>query len=332
MARTEAKAKADPSGMTNSGQANNGQANNGQASSGPANKGMANKGLTAKAGPIKHVIYIIKENRTYDQILGDLAYEGTPVGNGDKSLTMYGRDITPNQHKLALQFGVLDNFYDSAEVSGDGHVWSNSAIGTDYLERTWQLNYRGRERGYDFEGVVSQGLPLEQNIPDVNEPGSGYIWTNVAKHGLTLMHFGEYISSTFCNDKEGAGAELDPTNGPMGPGKACAEGAAVKPGEKLPTVWGGGINKWPVGDPAACDQQGDEARAGGPFRKRGPGLQSACSGPGAGRHFFEASRRLDRRPQGRPRYHAQLHQPAPGQRPHGRNDARRTDPEIVGRG
>ena len=78
---------------------------------------------------IKHVIYIIKENRTYDQILGDLKQDGKPVGNGDPSLTMYGEAITPNLHKLALQFGVLDNFFDSGEVSGDGHVWSNAAIG-----------------------------------------------------------------------------------------------------------------------------------------------------------------------------------------------------------
>ena len=92
--------------------------------------------------PIKHVIYIIKENRTYDQIFGDLKQNGKPVGNGDASLAMYGEDVTPNQHKLALQFGVLDNFFDSGEVSGDGHVWSNAAIGTDYLEKTWQQNYR----------------------------------------------------------------------------------------------------------------------------------------------------------------------------------------------
>ena len=69
------------------------------------------------------MIYILKENRTYDQIFGDL-----PVGDGDPSLTMYGADITPNEHKLALQFGVLDNFYDSGEVSGDGHLWSTAAI------------------------------------------------------------------------------------------------------------------------------------------------------------------------------------------------------------
>jgi len=121
---------------------------------------------------IKHIIYIIKENRTYDQILGDLSKDGKPVANGDPSLTMYGQTITPNEHKLALQFGVLDNFYDSGEVSGDGHVWSNAAIGSDYLEKTWQQNYRGGQRTYDYEGVVAEGYPLLQKIPDVDEPGS----------------------------------------------------------------------------------------------------------------------------------------------------------------
>ncbi len=124
------------------------------------------------ANPIRHVIYIIKENRTYDQILGDLG-----VGNGSPGLTMYGEEITPNEHKLAKQFGVLDNFYDSGEVSGDGHVWSNAAISSDYTEKTWQQSYRGKERVYDFEGVVENGYPLLEGISDVNEPGSGYIWT-----------------------------------------------------------------------------------------------------------------------------------------------------------
>src|SRR5205807_2663646 len=87
--------------------------------------------------PIKHVIYIIKENRSYDQVLGDLS-----VGNRDPSLVMYGEEITPNQHKLAREFGVLDNFYDSGEVSGDGHNWSTSAIGSDYLEKNIQVSYR----------------------------------------------------------------------------------------------------------------------------------------------------------------------------------------------
>ena len=189
---------------------------------------------------IKHVIYIIKENRTYDQLFGDLSKDGRPVANGDPSLTMYGEEITPNQHALALQFGVLDNFFDSGEVSGDGHVWSNAAIGTDYLEKTWEQNYRGGERGYDFEGVVAEGYPLLQNIPDVNEPASGYLWTNLAKHNKTLYHFGEYISSTFCNE----GGEANSQDGPMLPGETCTR-PEIAPGDPLPASWGGGTNKWP---------------------------------------------------------------------------------------
>ena len=217
-----------------------------------------------KPGPIRHVIYIIRENRTYDQLFGDLG-----VGNGDKSLTMYGREITPNAHKLALQFGVLDNFYDSAEVSGDGHVWSNTAIGTDYLERTWQLNYRGAQRGYDFEGVVSSGLPLEQKIPDVNEPNSGYIWGNLTKHGMTLYHFGEFISSRFCTEKAGGGAQTDSQQGPMLEGAVCSRND-VKPGEKLPEVWGGGVNKWPWAIPLIASNKATKPELVGHFAPEAP--------------------------------------------------------------
>jgi DNA-binding beta-propeller fold protein YncE len=193
-----------------------------------------------RSNPIKHVIYIIKENRTYDQILGDLSQDGKPVGNGDAKLTMYGAAVTPNEHKLALQFGVLDNFFDSGEVSGDGHVWSTAGIGSDYLEKNWQQNYRGDERPYDFEGVVADGYPLLQNIPDVNEPWSGYLWGDLAAHGKTYYHFGEFISSTFCNEKMVA----DPKLGPMLAGPACAK-KEYAPGEALPEAWGGGTNKWP---------------------------------------------------------------------------------------
>ena len=108
---------------------------------------------------------------------------------------------------------MLDNFFDSGEVSGDGHVWSNAAIGTDYLEKTWQQNYRGSQRTYDFEGVVADGYPLLQKIPDVNEPASGYLWGNLAAHGKTYYHFGEFISTTFCTDAEAAHA-ANPQLGP----------------------------------------------------------------------------------------------------------------------
>jgi YVTN family beta-propeller protein len=191
-------------------------------------------------GRIKHVIYIIKENRTYDQIFGDLTQNGKPVGNGDPSLTMFGESITPNLHKLVLQFGVLDNFFDSGEVSGDGHVWSNAAIGTDYLEKTWQQSYRGNQRSYDYEGVVAEGYPLLQKIPDVNEPRSGYLWGDLAAHGKTYYHFAEFISSTFCDESQTANPQL----GPMLEGRSCAH-KAIAPGETLPAEWGGGVNKWP---------------------------------------------------------------------------------------
>jgi YVTN family beta-propeller protein len=198
-----------------------------------------------KGSPIKHVIYIIKENRTYDQVLGDLAKDGKPVGNGDASLAMYGALTTPNQHELALQFGVLDNFYDSAEVSGDGHVWSNAGIGTDYLEDTWQQNYRGRQRTYDYEGMVADGYPLLQHIPDVVEPQSGYLWTDMVAHGKTVYHFAEYISSIFCGDKDAKKIVADPKLGAMSGGEAACATPTIKPGEAMPEEWGGGKNLWP---------------------------------------------------------------------------------------
>jgi len=207
-------------------------------------KAAAEKVAFAGGGDrIKHIIYIIKENRTYDQILGDLNKDGKPVGNGDASLAMYGEAVTPNEHKLALQFGVLDNFFDSGEVSGDGHVWSNAAIGTDYLEKTWQQSYRGSQRSYDYEGVVAEGYPLLQKIPDVNEPASGYLWGNMAAHHKSYYHFGEFIASTFCNAKKSANPQL----GPVLEGASCKR-AAVAPGEAMPEEWGGGVNKfaWPI--------------------------------------------------------------------------------------
>lgn len=194
----------------------------------------------AGTNPIRHVIYIIKENRTYDQVFGDLG-----IGDGDPSLTMYGRSITPNLHKLAQQFGVLDNFYDSGEVSGDGHVWSNAAITSDYTEKTWQHSYRGRERQYDFEGVVEQGYPLLEGISDINEPASSYLWTNFARHGKTLYHFGEYISTKFCDDSGEAPKDKSPLAGtPEPPPEHCKVGA-IRKGEAIPANYGGGVSPYP---------------------------------------------------------------------------------------
>jgi len=217
---------------------------------------------------IKHVVYIIKENRTYDQILGDLKKDGKPVGNGEPSLTMYGEAITPNEHKLALQFGVLDNFYDSGEVSGDGHVWSTAAIGTDYLEKTWQQSYRGGQRTYDYEGVVANGTPLLEKIPDVNEPMSGYLWGNLAAHGKSYYHFGEFIATVFCTDEKKKG-EVNPQQGPMLAGQDCSH-KVIAPGETLPTEWGGGVNKWPWAIPLMASNTATKPQLVGHFAPEAP--------------------------------------------------------------
>ena len=192
-------------------------------------------------GLIHHVIYIIKENRTYDQVFGDLK-----VGNGDPSLTMYGEEITPNQHQLAREFGILDNFYDSGEVSGDGHNWSTAAIASDYLEKAIQPGYRNNEeRTYDYEGENANLIPLENDMPDVNETGTGYIWTNVAQHRLTYRHYGEYVTTKWCNEPA---ATASPRQGMPSPaGHACPK-TAIQKGEPLPANFGqphGSPSPWP---------------------------------------------------------------------------------------
>jgi len=213
-----------------------------------------NNGMLAKArsigfaggrDPIHHVIYIIKENRSYDQVFGDIK-----EANGDASLVMYGEDITPNQHKLARQFGVLDNFYVSGEVSGNGHVWSTAAITSDYTEKTWEISYRSGERLYDYEGEVSKGYPLEQGIPDVDEPATGYLWGDVARAGRSYRHYGEFVATEWCNEFT---PQQSPTAGtPRPQGEACPQ-TFVHPGEPLPANVGqphGGPSPWPWAVPA----------------------------------------------------------------------------------
>jgi hypothetical protein len=200
----------------------------------------------AGANPIHHVIYILKENRTYDQVFGDLK-----VGNGDSSLTMYGADITPNQHKLALQFGVLDNFYDSGEVSGDGHEWSNAAITSDYNEKTWQIGYRGKERTYDFQGTVADEFPLENGEPDVDAPATGYIWDNLAKNGLTYRDYGEFVLAVWCKPPTDAAAP--PQDGTTSRMSAECPRQNIKKGDPLPPNVGdphGSASPWPWSVPA----------------------------------------------------------------------------------
>ncbi len=189
--------------------------------------------------PIRHVLYILKENRTYDQIFGDL-----PAGDGDKSLTMYGAEITPNEHSLALQFGVIDNFYDSGEVSGDGHVWSTASTTSDYNEKTWPIGYRSQERTYDSGGSVADEIPLEQGIADVDDPATGFLWDNLAKHNLTYRVYGEFIAAVWCRSEKAH----SPKDGTPSPLSAICPNASIRKGEALPPNVGnprGGPSPWP---------------------------------------------------------------------------------------
>jgi DNA-binding beta-propeller fold protein YncE/phospholipase C len=128
--------------------------------------------------PIEHVVYIVKENRTYDQVLGDIG-----KGNSDPSLVLFGEKIGPNHHKLAREFVLLDNFYVSADVSADGHNWSTAAIAPDYVQRMWPNSYGGRRKHYDYEGGEPAAVPP-----------AGYIWNNVLAKGLTMRNFGYFVN------------------------------------------------------------------------------------------------------------------------------------------
>lgn len=133
--------------------------------------------------PIKYVFYVIKENRTYDQVLGDI-----PQGNGDTSLVLFGERITPNQHKLAREFILLDNFYVDGEVSADGHNWSTAANANDYLEKTWPTDYGGRGGRYDAEGNR-----------EIANPDRGFIWDYCKRAGISYRTYGEFADDYKAN-------------------------------------------------------------------------------------------------------------------------------------
>ena len=143
-------------------------------------EGESGNPIPQKAGassPIKYVFYVIKENRTYDQVLGDIK-----EGNGDSSLCLFGEKITPNLHALARNFVLLDNFYDDAEVSADGHNWSTAAYATDYVEKTWPTNYSGRGGTYDYEGTRK-----------IAYPAKGFIWDYCNRAGISYRNYGEFV-------------------------------------------------------------------------------------------------------------------------------------------
>jgi YVTN family beta-propeller protein len=136
---------------------------------------------------IKYVIYVIKENRTYDNVLGDLTQ-----GHGDASLTLFPRKVSPNQHAIAERFVLLDNFYVCAEVSQDGWQWSISGMASAYGSRNTPYNYSGRGRSYDTEGQ-NNGEPVEiMGMNNVAKPAAGYIWEDCARSKVTYRSFGMY--------------------------------------------------------------------------------------------------------------------------------------------
>ena len=149
-------------------------------------EGEPNNPIPQKIGdvsPIKYVFYIVKENRTYDQVLGDV-----PGGNGDTSLVLFGEKITPNQHKLAREFVLLDNFYVDGEVSADGHNWSLGAYANDYLEKNWVTSYGGRGGGYDAEGTR-----------EIANNKNGFLWDHAKRAGVTFRTYGEFADDYKAN-------------------------------------------------------------------------------------------------------------------------------------
>jgi DNA-binding beta-propeller fold protein YncE len=131
--------------------------------------------------PIKYCIYVIKENRTYDQVLGDL-----PQGNGDPALCLFPEPVTPNHHQLAREFVLLDNFYVEAEVSADGHEWSMGAYATDFVEKSWPMSYGHGKSGkfpYPSEGQFR-----------IAQPASGYLWDRALEAGVSYRSYGEFVN------------------------------------------------------------------------------------------------------------------------------------------
>lgn len=136
-----------------------------------------------KPSPVKYIFYIIKENRTYDQVLGDI-----PEGNGDPGLTLFGETISPNHHAIAREFVLLDNFYVNGEVSADGHNWTMGAYATDYLEKTWPTSYGSRGGDYTAEGTR-----------EIANNKNGFLWDYCSRAGVSYRSYGEFIENQKAN-------------------------------------------------------------------------------------------------------------------------------------
>ena len=161
--------------------------------------------VVGDGSPIKYVFYIIRENRTYDQVLGDLRQ-----GNGDPDLTLFGEAVTPNGHAIARNYVLFDNFYVNAEVSYGGHAYSTGAYSTDIVEKMWPINYANRGGVYLSEG----GGNMRGPYGNIAAPSQGYIWDACTRAGISVRSYGEFVERT--------GAQARTT------GAAAGGGAAVR--------------------------------------------------------------------------------------------------------
>lgn len=153
--------------------------------------------------PIKYILYIIKENRTYDQVFGDMKDgAGRRIGNGDPNLTLFGEDVTPNQHELARQYVLLDNVYCNGEVSADGHPWSTAAYVTDIGQRVWTVGYGGKGP-----------QPLNEKVA---VPRAGYIWDACARNNLPYRSYGEQVFAAGPDAPPGPLSSIDGVTGLRG--------------------------------------------------------------------------------------------------------------------
>ncbi len=220
-------------------------------------------GSMAAMSHIKHVLYIIRENRTYDQVMGDMSQ-----GNGDPNLVLFGQNVTPNAHALASRYVLLDNLYCNGEVSEDGHKWCDSAYATDFIEHAWPSSYSGRGEPDGDEQIV--------------DSPAGQIWDNCARHGVTYRSYGEAadFSSTpnappvFTGDKGLTGhVNIDWSKFPFGVGRDTQRAALflgeLKTAEKT-GVWPQFMVAWLPEDhtaglkagaftPTACVASNDQA-------------------------------------------------------------------------
>lgn len=166
----------------------------------------ANNPVPLKPGdpsPVKYCLYIIKENRTYDQMLGDM-----PEGKGDPKLCLFPERVTPNHHKLAREFVLLDNFYVNSEVSADGHEWSMGAYATDFVKKAWPMSY-----GHNQGGKYS--YPSEGNYP-IAAPAGGYLWDRAREAGVSYYSFGEFVANGRTPETPGK-AKVKPLEGHFDP-------------------------------------------------------------------------------------------------------------------